>query len=135
MRVGAKTPCQTGDEIAVEAVATVENTHLMAAGGQDRAIDLEGSCDSLPIVVGPLPGICFNMFMIDAPLLAQPLLNADVLHLISSVDYAMVIGKSADGWLKIDLSVGNIGQNIEGWVEGMNANFNGPCADLPILEP
>ena len=99
------------------------------------AIDLEGDCDSLPIVVGPPPGICFNMFMIDAPLLAQPLLNADVLHLISSADYAMVIGKSADGWLKIDLSVGNIGLNIEGWVEGMNANFNGPCADLPIFEP
>ena len=47
----------------------------------------------------------------------------------------MVIGKSADGWLKIDLSVGNIGQDIEGWVEGMNANINGPCTDLPIIEP
>ena len=99
------------------------------------AIDLEGSCDSLPIVVGPPPGICFNMFMTDAPLLEQPLPNAAVLHLISSADYAMVIGKSADGWLKIDLSVGNIGQDIEGWVEGMNANINGPCTDLPIIEP
>ena len=75
------------------------------------------------------------MFMTNAPLLAQPLPNAAVLHLISSADYAMVIGKSADGWLRIDLNVGNIGQNFEGWVEGMNANFNGPCADLPIIEP
>jgi photosystem II stability/assembly factor-like uncharacterized protein len=99
------------------------------------AIDLEGDCDSLPIVVGPPPGICFNMFMTHAPLLEQPLPNAAVLHLVSSADYAMVIGKSADGWLKIDLSVGNIGQNIEGWVEGMNTNFNGPCADLPIIAP
>jgi len=99
------------------------------------AIDLEGGCDSLPIVVGPPPGICFNMFMTHAPLLEQPLPNAAVLYLVSSADYAMVIGKSADGWLKIDLSVGNIGQDIEGWVEGMNANFNGPCAYLTILEP
>ncbi len=99
------------------------------------AIDLEGGCDSLPVVVGPSPGICFNMFMIDALLLAQPLTSANVLHSISSGDYAMVIGKSEDGWLKIDLSLGNIGQNIEGWVEGMNANFNGPCAELPIIEP
>lgn len=97
------------------------------------AIDLEGDCDSLPIVVGPPPGICFNMFMTDAPLLAQPLPGADVLYLISSADYAMVVGKSADGWLRIDMSVGNIGQNIEGWVEGLNANFNGPCADLPYI--
>jgi photosystem II stability/assembly factor-like uncharacterized protein len=99
------------------------------------AIDLDGGCDSLPIVVGPPPGICFNMFMTDAPLLSQPLPSANVIHTISSVDYAMVIGKSADGWLKIDLSMGNIGQNIEGWVEGMNANFNGPCTFLPIIEP
>ena len=99
------------------------------------AIEFEGGCDSLPIVVGPPPGICFNMFMTEAPLLAQPLPDADVLYLISPADYAMVIGKSADGWLRIDLSVGNIGQNIEGWVEGANANFNGPCTDLPSIEP
>ena len=98
------------------------------------AIDLEGDCDSLPIVVGPPPGICFNMFMTDAPLLAQPLPGADALYLISSADYAMVVGKSVDGWLRVDLSVGNTGQNIEGWVEGLNANFNGPCTDLPVIE-
>ena len=97
------------------------------------AIDLEGDCDSLPIVVGPPPGICFNMFMTDAPLLAEPLPGGEVLYLISSADYAMVIGKSVDGWLRIDLSVGNTGQNIQGWVEGVNANFNGPCADLPSI--
>jgi len=98
------------------------------------AIDLEGDCDSLPIVVGPPPGICFNMFMSAAPLLAQPLPGAVVLYLISPADYARVIGKSANGWLRIDLGVGNTGQNIEGWVEGMNANFNGPCANLPPIE-
>ncbi|MEE8568739.1 MAG: hypothetical protein V3S81_09010 [Anaerolineales bacterium] len=100
---------------------------------EGSAIDLQGDCDSLPTVVGPPPGICFNMFMTDAPLLAEPLPNADVLYLISSADYAMVIGKSADGWLRIDLNVGNTGQNIAGWVEGVNANFNGPCADLPTV--
>ena len=98
------------------------------------AIDLEGNCDSLPIVVGPPPGICFNMFMTTAPLRALPLPGADVLYLISPADYARVIGKSANGWLRIDLGVGNTGQNIEGWVEGMNANFNGPCVNLPSIE-
>ncbi len=100
---------------------------------EGSAIDLEGDCDSLPIVVGPPPGVCFNMFMTNAPLLAQPLPGADVLYLITSADYARVVGKSADGWLRIDLSVGNIGQNVEGWIEGVNANFNGPCSDLPSL--
>ncbi|MGB2896729.1 MAG: hypothetical protein WBB65_11275 [Anaerolineales bacterium] len=102
---------------------------------EGSTIDLHGDCDSLPIVVGPPPGICFNMFMTDAPLLAEPLPSADVLYLISPADYAMVIGKSADGWLRIDLNVGNTGQNIAGWVEGINANFNGPCTDLSLIEP
>ncbi|HUS83658.1 MAG TPA: hypothetical protein VMX56_00815 [Anaerolineales bacterium] len=107
--------------------------HRWVQEGPD--IDLEGDCESIPLVVGPPPGICFNMFMTDVPLLAQPLPDAEVLYLISSADYAMVNGKSADGWLRIDLNVGNIVQNIEGWVEGVNANFNGPCSDLPIIEP
>jgi len=100
---------------------------------EGSAIDLQGDCDALPIVVGPPPGICFNMFMTDTPLLAEPLPGAEVLYLISSADYAMVIGKSADGWLRIDLNPGNIGQNIEGWVEGVNANFNGLCNELPSI--
>ena len=102
---------------------------------ETAAVTLDGDCDSLSIVIGPPPGICFNMFMMDAPLVAEPLLGADVLSLIPAGDYAMVIGKSADGWLRIDLSVGNVGKDIDGWVESMNANFNGPCTNLPIMEP
>jgi photosystem II stability/assembly factor-like uncharacterized protein len=103
---------------------------------QDTAVViLEGDCDAIPIVVGPPPGICFNMFMTDAPLVAEPLPGADVLSLIEAGDYAMVIGKSTDGWLRIDLSEGSVGMNINGWVESSNANFNGPCANLPLIEP
>jgi len=35
----------------------------------------------------------------------------------------------------VDLSVGNLGLEITGWMEGMYVNFNGPCMDLPIFSP
>jgi hypothetical protein len=50
-------------------------------------------------------------------------------------DYAAVTGKTKLDWARVDLSVGNVGLDLVGWVKGITLNFNGPCDDLPTVEP
>jgi len=46
-----------------------------------------------------------------------------------------VTGKTKGDWARVDLSVGNVGLDLVGWVQGFALNLNGPCDDLPTVEP
>lgn len=98
-------------------------------------ISLEGSCDVIPVVVGPPPGVCFTMPMDDVPIYADPDTASTVLVTLFPEDYVEVTGKTEDNWFSVDLSVGNLGIEGTGWMEGVYVNFNGPCEDLPIVVP
>jgi photosystem II stability/assembly factor-like uncharacterized protein len=98
-------------------------------------IILEGNCDAIPIVVGPPPGVCFTMPMEDVPIYADPDASSTVLVTLYPEDYVAVTGKTEDNWFLVDLSVGNLGIEGTGWMEGIYVNFNGPCFDLPIVTP
>ena len=50
-------------------------------------------------------------------------------------DYAAVTGKTKEDWARVDLSVGNVGPDLAGWVQEVTLNLNGPCDDLPMVEP
>ncbi len=102
---------------------------------ESSAIRLEGSCDELPQLVGPLPGFCFTMPMEDVPVYAEPDSSSEVLATLSVGDYAAVLGITRDGWARVDLSVGNTGSNVSGWVQEATLNLNGPCGSLPTVEP
>ena len=95
----------------------------------------EGDCIDIPVVVGPPPGVCFTMPMDDVPIYTDPDTSSDVLMALHPGDYAEVEGKTEANWMLVDLSVGNLGLEITGWMEGMHVNFNGPCMDLPIVSP
>jgi photosystem II stability/assembly factor-like uncharacterized protein len=100
---------------------------------EDGKIILEGNCDAIPIVVGPPPGVCFTMPMEDVPIYAGPDTSSKVLVTLHPEDYVEVMGKTEDNWFLVDLSVGNLGIEGTGWMEGIYVNFNGPCMDLPIV--
>ena len=99
------------------------------------AIRLEGPCDRLPELVGPPAGICFTMPMDDVPVYTQPDGSSQVIATLVAGDYAAVIGRAADRWARVDLSVGNTGLDLSGWIEAATLNLSGPCEDLPALEP
>jgi hypothetical protein len=98
------------------------------------AFDLEGECAALPIVEGPPPGVCFAMCMGDTPVRAQPNSTASAALTLGYADYAKVLGASGD-WLRVDLSVGNVALDQQGWVARDEVGLNGPCEDLPLVQP
>ena len=100
----------------------------------DADIETTGNCDALPVVWGPPPGVCFAMLMPDAKIYQLPDESSPVITTVVYGQYAEVIGRHGDDWLKLDLSVGNIGLDAEGWIELSNMSYNGECADLPEME-
>jgi hypothetical protein len=97
-------------------------------------IRLEGLCGEVREVVGPPPGVCFDMPMEDVLVLADPDPSAEVVASLALGDYAAVVGRS-DSWAMLDLSVGNTSQDIVGWVPVAALNMNGLCDSLPTVEP
>jgi hypothetical protein len=98
------------------------------------ALKLEGACGNLPVIEGPPAGVCFQMFMEDAPIYAEPSASSAVVATARAEDYAQVIGAS-DKWLHLDLSVGSMKRNAKGWIERSKANFNGPCEVVASSPP
>lgn len=98
-------------------------------------IRLEGVCDDLPELVGPPAGVCFTMPMDEMVVYAEPEASSEVIATMVVGDYAAVTGRTADGWARVDLGVGNTGLGATGWVQESMLNLNGPCENLPMVEP
>lgn len=98
------------------------------------AVTLEGGCNTLPVVEGPPPGVCFTMPMTEVSVYALPEPDADTIHTLVPGDYTAVTGYSGQAWARVDLAVGNADAAGEGWVERSTLNLNGPC-ELPEVSP
>ena len=98
------------------------------------AVRVEGPCGGVPELIGPPAGVCFTMSMDDVQIHAEADLSSEVVATLLFGDYAAVLGMS-DDWAKVDLGVGNTGAATTGWVPAATLNMNGPCDDLPVLEP
>lgn len=99
-------------------------------------VTTEGDCSSIPVVVGPLPNVCYDMPMDSTPVYTQPNSASALATTLVVEQYAAVLGTTAAGdWAKLDLSVGNSGLNQQGWVEAQTLNLNGPCDSLPVVVP
>jgi hypothetical protein len=102
---------------------------------ETASVRLEGSCEEVPEVVAPPPGVCFTMPMEDVLVLASPDPSAEVMATLGPGDYAEVLGTSTDGWAQVDLASGSTGLAVSGWVPAGTLNMNGPCENLPTVEP
>jgi len=99
-----------------------------------ETVGFEGDCPALPVVVGPPSGVCFMMAMEPVTVYAAPDATSEVIVTLQPEDYAAVNG-TFDQWVWLDLSVGSVGLDQEGWMVSEVANFNGPCEALPEVEP
>lgn len=102
---------------------------------ESSAIRLEGTCDRLPKLVGPPPGICFTMPMQDVRVYAEPDASSEVAATMVLGDYAGVVGVTVDDWAQVDLTLGNTGLDLSGWIAEVTLNLNGPCDGLPTIAP
>jgi hypothetical protein len=98
-------------------------------------IELEGACDGLPELEGSPAGVCFTMPMEGVHVYTEADVSSEVIATMRWGYYAAVTGKTKGDWARVDLSVGNVGLDLAGWVQGVTLNLNGPCDDLPTVEP
>lgn len=95
-----------------------------------------GDCDSLPVVWAPPPGVCFDMPMESTPVYASPDASSQVLTTLEVEQFAAVLGLTeTQDWAQVDLSQGNTGLAVTGWVDATTLNMNGPCDNLPTVTP
>ncbi|MGB2910665.1 MAG: SH3 domain-containing protein, partial [Anaerolineales bacterium] len=98
-------------------------------------IELEGTCEDLPELKGPPVGVCFTMPMDGGHVYTEADVSSEIIATMRWGDYAAVTGKTKEDWARVDLSVGNVGLDLAGWVQGVTLNLNGPCDDLPTVKP
>ena len=133
-RVEGRTPDGwSGFEPGVAQAANVGVFRLRWVEGSS-AVRLEGPCGGVPDLIGPPAAVCFTMPMDEVQVHAEPDLSSEVVATLLFGDYAAVSGMS-DDWAEVDLVLGNTGAATTGWVPAATLNLNGPCDDLPVLEP
>jgi hypothetical protein len=123
-----------GFEPGVAQAANVGVFRLRWVDGSS-GVRLEGACEDLSELVGPPAGVCFTMPMDDVQVYAEPAASSAIIATMTYGDYAAVTGKTTDDWARVDLSVGNTGLRLLGWIQGFTLNLNGPCDALPTVEP
>jgi hypothetical protein len=100
------------------------------------SITLEGDCDDVPVVSAPAPGVCFTMVGFPVQVYSAPDIESPEIVTLEYAEYTKLVGESADGmWMLLDLSVGTAGIEAEGWIHSSDVQFNGPCYELPTVNP
>lgn len=113
-------------------IAQAGNVGLFRLRWVLKTIDITTSsgCASLPTVVAPIAGICYDMIMGDTPIYSSPDTTSTLVTTMHTNDYAMVIAHNA-GWYTLDLNVGSPSMDKLGYIEESNlGGFNGPCSGL-----
>jgi putative hemolysin len=131
--VGGTTDGWIGYEPGVAQAANVGPFRLRWVPKSD-AVKLQGACNALPVVASLPPAACFQMFMQATPILGAARAGAATVANAKVGDYAQAIAAS-DQWLQLDLSVGSLKQDRQGWIPRGAANVNGPCDQLPTAKP
>jgi hypothetical protein len=102
----------------------------------NSAVTLSGDCDDLPLVTGPAPNVCFTMVGFPVPVYSAPDSGSLVIATLDYGEYTQLLGESADGaWMQVNLAVGTVGLDTKGWIDRSAVQFNGPCGDLPTVNP
>jgi hypothetical protein len=101
----------------------------------DAAVSQEGECDGLPVAPAISPTACYFMAMSDTALYSMPDETSTVLITITGGGYAAVTGQTASGWYRLDLLDSSLAQPGNGWLNPIDANFNGACNALPSVTP
>lgn len=93
---------------------------------KSHSVSLEGDCEALPEVIGPIAGICYVMSMGDTPVYSNPDTSSTVVATLHVGDYAMAFDQTLD-WARVDLDVSNLMTEGTGWVQTALIGYNGSC--------
>ena len=101
----------------------------------DAAVSQTGDCRGLPVAPPVRPRLATSWPLADTAVYTAPDETSAVLVTITGGGYTAVSGQTAMGWYQLDLLDGSLAQAGSGWLNPVDANFNGACDSLPAVAP
>ncbi|MCD4700342.1 MAG: hypothetical protein K8S24_00650 [Candidatus Aegiribacteria sp.] len=99
----------------------------------DARYVIDGELSSVPVVWGPRAGITYAMIYRTSPLYAEPDSLSAIIDSVPSYSAAGIISRTED-WFRLDLSIGSLGRDAEGWIEAMDVSVSGDLDSIPLTE-
>lgn len=99
----------------------------------DERYAIDGELSSVPVVWGPRAGIAYAMIYESSPLYSEPDSNSAVVDSVPSSSAAGIVLRTED-WYLLDLSIGSLGRDAEGWIEAMDVSVSGDLDSIPLTE-
>ncbi len=121
-----------GFDPGVAQAANIGSFRLRWIAGDERYV-IDGELSSVPVVWGPGAGITYAMIYETSQLYSEPDSLSAVVDSVPSCSAVGIISRTED-WYLLDLSIGPLGQDIEGWIEAMDVSVNGNLDSIPLIE-
>lgn len=121
-----------GFDPGVAQAANIGSFRLRWIPGYTRYV-IDGELSTVPVVWGPRAGITYAMIYQTLPLYSKPDSNSAVVDSVPSFSAAGVVLRTED-WYLLDLSIGPLGQDIEGWIRAADISVNGDLDTIPLTE-
>ncbi len=121
-----------GFDPGVAQAANIGSFRLRWISGDAQYVT-DGVLSSVPVVWGPKAGITYAMIYESSPLYSEPDTNSAVVDSVPSSSAAGIVSRTED-WYLLDLSIGPLGQNVEGWIRSMDVSASGDLDTIPLTE-
>ncbi|MEN8209095.1 MAG: hypothetical protein ABFR50_07570, partial [Candidatus Fermentibacteria bacterium] len=112
--------------------ANIGSFRLRWISGDARYVT-DGELSSVPVVWGPQSGITYAMIYESSLLYSQPDSGSAVVGSVPSSSAAGIVSRS-EGWYLLDLRIGPLGMDIEGWIESIDVSISGNLDSIPFTE-
>ncbi len=121
-----------GFDPGVAQAANIGSFRLRWIAGDARYV-VDGELDSVPVVWGPRAGITYAMIYQTSPLYSEPDSFSAIVDSVPSYSAGGIVSRTED-WFLLDLSIGPLGQDIEGWINALDVSVNGKLDTIPLID-
>jgi len=99
----------------------------------DGKFVIDGELSDVPLVWGPPPGITFAMIYEVSTLYSEPDSLSAIVDTMPPLSAAGILSRT-DEWYLLDLAIGPLGQDIEGWIESADVSVSGDLDTIPFFK-
>lgn len=121
-----------GFDPGVAQAANIGSFRLRWISGDAQYVT-DGVLSSVPVVWGPKAGITYAMIYESSPLYSEPDTNSAVVDSVPSSCTAGIVARTED-WYLLELSIGPLGRDIEGWIRATDVSVSGNLDSILIIE-
>ncbi len=121
-----------GFDPGVAQAANIGSFRLRWIAGDARYVT-DGELSCVPVVWGPQAGITYAMIYELQPLYSEPDSNSAVVDSVPASGAAAIVSRT-ENWYLLDLNIGPLGRDSEGWIESMDVSVSGNLDTIPLID-